>query len=101
MLDLTINTQDDLEDARKQVVPDLRDELILGTRVWGILYGSGQSGQMSRFPSGRGSIAMGGDSAWGEWIEDGTLLLDDTDDGHSIRYAENGECVTGNDIYQG
>jgi len=101
MMHIMIKTRQDVEDCKALVVPDLRAELIVGAEVWSILVG-GQSGEMSRFPSGRGSIATGGDSSWGDWIEDGTLRLDDTDNrGHSIRYNETGECVTGNYIYTG
>ncbi|MQM38461.1 hypothetical protein KBTX_02472 [wastewater metagenome] len=49
-----------------------------GARTWPIYYGGGQRGQMTVYPNGRGAIAKGGDSDWGEWDADqGVLVLDD------------------------
>ncbi len=45
---------------------------------------------MTRWPDGRGAIALGGDSAWGDWVSmphgEDMLALDDDE----IYYGEDG-----------
>ena len=56
------------DDRRACVALDQARALVPGATTWGIRYAGGQRGQMSRWPDGRGAIATGGDSAWGDWI---------------------------------
>lgn len=49
-----------------------------GCETWPIFYSGGQRGQMTVWPNGRGAVAWGGDSQWGEWnATTQTLTLDD------------------------
>lgn len=71
-----IVTADNLDDAREACIAlDQRRELEPGCETWDITYAGGQSGQMTRWPNGRGAICRGGNSDWGDWAGD-TLILD-------------------------
>ena len=71
-------TADNLETVRETMHGrDQAEELVVGCETWGILYQPGnQRGQMTVWPNGRAAIMLGGNSAWGDWI-DGQMLTDD------------------------
>lgn len=78
-------TPANLADARSLCpAADQARELVPGCTTWSITYAGGQRGQMSEWPSGRGAIALGADSAWGDW--EGDVLT--TEDG--ARYDRSG-----------
>ena len=67
----TIVITKDTDLAAVCVASDQRAEPHPGDRTWGIIYQpGGQRGQMSHYVRyGRGAIAFGGDSMWGDWIQ--------------------------------
>ncbi len=80
------------EDLMKERVAagDQAEELVPGCETWGIIYQPGnQRGQMTRWPNGRGAVCFGGDSQWGDWVDD-KLHIDDTGE----VYDEDGELVS-------
>lgn len=56
---------------------DQARELVPGCTTWGVTCAGGQRGQMSEWPSGRGAVALGADSQWGDWSADDLLHCDD------------------------
>jgi hypothetical protein len=104
-------TEDNLDEARDACAAiDQENELIPGARTWGILSdGTGERGQMTRWPNGRGAICNGGDSIWGDWanvrridngaeIEIEEVLWPDDDPDHC--YTVGGECITLDEDYR-
>jgi hypothetical protein len=84
-------TADNLETVRVEMAAvDQREELVPGCATWAITYEGGQRGQMTIWPGGRGAVAWGGDSQWGEWDERTRTLHLDT--GEVV--DESGEIVT-------
>lgn len=89
-LDHTIETvtKANIETLKETVsCVDQRDEFVPGCVTWGIIVASNR-GQMTRWPNGRGAVAFGGDSHWGDWetgcngepvlvLEDGTTYDED------------------------
>lgn len=68
---------------------DQADQLVPGCETWLIPYQPGnQYGQMSRWPDGRGAVAFGGDSAWGDWDDRGILITDE-----GAGFNERGEWI--------
>ena len=65
-----------------------------GCETWSIWYGPARErGQMTRWPSGRGALAYGGDSCWGEW-DGGLLTLDEPDpEGNPEQFDVHGDPV--------
>jgi hypothetical protein len=85
--DMTKVTAENIEEVRESMrAIDQRDELVVGCETWNV-----SDGWMTRWPSGRGAVAWGGDSSWGDWLND-ILTLDDPDaDGYPIEVTSNGE----------
>jgi hypothetical protein len=84
-----ISTEEELTAVRKaHPALDQACELCVGAETWGIIYEGGQRGQMSRWPTSRGAICLGGDSLWGDWYGDQLRI----DDGLTI-YNEDGEEI--------
>ena len=72
---------------------DQASELVIGCETWGIIYQpGGQRGQMTRWPDGRGAVAFGGDSQWGEWFGN-ILVLDESDPEGNILVLDEGEAI--------
>lgn len=73
-------TSDNLDEVISSMAAlDQAEELAPGCITWAIFYDPGdQRGQMTVWPNGRGAMACGGDSVWGDWDEDSqTLQIDD------------------------
>ncbi len=86
---MTIVTAETLTEIRDTMsANDQARALEPGCETWAITYGSGQRGQMTRWPNGRGAVCFGGLSLWGDW--DGEVLR--LDDGS--RYDRNGNAAT-------
>ncbi len=83
---------DNIDEARVAcVATDQRAELTVGDETWGFLFGS-QRGQISRYrASGRGAIATGGDSCWGDWITFGRDAPQQWLKGHQILALDGGD----------
>ncbi len=87
LIDHTEVTADNLADAQEACVAcDQSAELVPGCITWGIVYDGEQRGQMTRWPSDRGAVCLGGGSSWGDWDGD-RLVLDDPDEhGNAVCY---------------
>ncbi len=89
---MTVTTEN-IETVRATMAAnDQRDELVPGCETWAIQYPQpgGDRGQMTRWPNGRGAVAFGAQSDWGDWHGD-ILTLDTRDnDGDIIQYSEAG-----------
>jgi hypothetical protein len=96
----TVVSEQNIADVKAHMsVVDQREALEIGCLTWGILYGTGQSGQITVWPNGRAAICTGGDSEFGDWEPnnegDGFILRSDNvdDDGYSVIYDEDGELL--------
>ena len=99
---LKIETEAQLGEAIDAVACiDQRVEFAIGTETWGIILAAGgQRGQMSRYTGGRGAIAMGGDSDWGDWYHDadhGDYLMTDA----GLAYNQDGDNIDALSRYVG
>lgn len=83
-MDMATITEGNIEHTKQMCgAIDQRNELIVGCVTWGIIYEGGQRGQMTRWPNGRGAVAYGGDSQWGDWeSHNGHNYLHLDDDGY-------------------
>lgn len=83
-------TRDNIEVVKDSMAAlDQRAELAPGCVTWAIYYEPGsQRGQMTVWPNGRGAIARGGDSIWGDWDDTAKVLVCDADEGV---YDEDGD----------
>ena len=66
-MDVIVTTADNLSVVRETLPTDQRGDLVPGCRTWGILMTGGGRGQMTVYPTQRGALCLGGDSAWGDW----------------------------------
>lgn len=66
-------------DVRHELLHPDPDDGSTEVEVWTALDGHGQSITLTRWSSGRGSFTGGADSEWGDWTDDGRLLLDNWD----------------------
>lgn len=100
-MEVTVVTTENLDDAEVYCSAlDQRAELVPGCETWGITYGGGQRGQMTRWPNNRGAASFGAESLWGWW--DGDILhidekeaarVDPDSDGESWGYNASGEVI--------
>lgn len=96
MIDHIVVTASNIEATRETIgTRDQAKRLEPGCETWGIIYDGGQRGQMTRWPNGRGAVAFGGDSEWGDWTRSPKVPANEmvllTDDGYA--YNDAGDCV--------
>jgi hypothetical protein len=92
-MELTVVTGENVDAIGAFMPCDQYAEIVPGCVTWGITHSGGRGGQMTVWPNGRGAVAWGGNSRWGEWDEERrVLVLDETyDDGKAIIVNEYGE----------
>lgn len=94
MEDFIVVTAENLEAVMDAAKSDQAREFEPGCETWIVRDADGETGRMSRWPNGgRGAIQWGAGSQWGDWDEDGNLVIDSDADGEREVIDETGKIV--------